>query len=144
MKNTAPFQRTDTLSGESALIFLVFLPSLFASVGGNFTFKITPILIALLLYGLSLFAVKAKVYGVSIINPALSLLTKHLAIGQLQKANNFSAFHWSQHGSLVSIGQHFVTTSVVHLPKRIETITITEFDRNGPNHRIGPGCVGHA
>ena len=58
-----------------------------------------------------------------IINPALSLLMKHLVIGQRQKAPNFSAFHWSPHGSLVSIGQHFVTTRVVHLPKRTETFT---------------------
>ena len=44
----------------------------------------------------------------SIINPALSLLMKRLVIGQRRKAPNFSAFHWSPHGSLVSIGQHFV------------------------------------
>ena len=25
---------------------------------------------------------------------------------------NFSAFHWSPHGSLVAIGQHFITTRV--------------------------------
>ena len=56
-----------------------------------------------------------------IINPALSLLMKHLVIGQRQKAPNFSAFHWSPHGILVSIGQHFVTTRIVHLPKRTES-----------------------
>ena len=61
----------------------------------------------------------------SIINPALSLLMKHLVIGQHQKALNFSAFHWTPHGSLVSIGQHFVTTRVVHLPKSTETSLIT-------------------
>ena len=55
-----------------------------------------------------------------IINPALSLLTKHLVIGQHQKVPDFSAFHWSPHGSQVSIGQHFVITRVVHLPKRTE------------------------
>ena len=79
-------------------------------------------------------AVKAKIYGVSIINPALSLLMKHLFIGQRQKAPNFLAFHWSPHESLVynwsafrhhegskSIGQHFVTTRVVHLLTRTET-----------------------
>ena len=32
-----------------------------------------------------------------IINPALSLLMKHLVIGQRHKAPNFSAFHWSPH-----------------------------------------------
>ena len=36
---------------------------------------------------------------------------KHLVIGQHQKAPNFSAFHWSPHGSLVDIGQHFLTTN---------------------------------
>ena len=33
--------------------------------------------------------------GCFIINPAVSLLIKHLVIGQRQKAPNFSAFHWS-------------------------------------------------
>ena len=64
----------------------------------------------------------------SIINLALSLLMEHLVIGQRQKAPNFSAFHWSPYnGSLVSIGQHFVTTS-----------TFTEKDRNKRNYRIRP------
>ena len=53
----------------------------------------------------------------SIINPALSVLMKHLVIVQCQKAPNFSAFYWSQHGNMVSIGQ---------------------------NHRIGPRCAGRA
>ena len=53
----------------------------------------------------------------SIIQPALSILMKHLVIGQRQTAPNFSAFHWSPHGRMVSIGQHIVTTRVVHLPK---------------------------
>ena len=51
-----------------------------------------------------LFPIKAKIYGLSIINPALSLLMKHLVIGQRQEAPNFLAFHWSPHGSLVSTG----------------------------------------
>ena len=79
-----------------------------------------------------------------IINPALSLLMKHLVNGQRQKAPHFSAFHWSPRSSLISIGQHFVTTRVVHLPKRTETSLITESDRSGPNQRIGPGCAGRA
>ena len=70
----------------------------------------------------------------SIINPALSLMMKHLGIGQCQKAPNLSIFHWSPHGSLVSIDQHFVTTGVLHLPKRTETRLITESDQSGPNH----------
>ena len=69
-------------------------------------------------------------------------LMKLLVIGQLQTAPIFSAFHWSPHGSLVFIGQNFVTTRVVRLPKKTEAILITETDRGGPNHRIGPGCAG--
>ena len=91
-----------------------------------------------------MFAIKAKIYGLPIINPALTLLMKHLVTGQRQKAPYFSAFNWSPQGSLVSIGQHFVTMRVVHLPKRTETSLITELDLRGPNHRIGPGCAGCA
>ena len=80
----------------------------------------------------------------SIINPTLSHLMKYLVIGQRQKAPNFSPFHWSPHGSLVSIGQHFIPTREVHLPTKTETSLITELDRNRPNHRIGPGCAGRA
>ena len=88
----------------------------------------------------------------SIINTAPSLLMKHLVIGRHQKAPNFSAFQWSPHGSLVSIGQHFVTKRVVHLPKRTETSlinhgsTFTEKDRNklnqSPNRtRLCGSCI---
>ena len=63
-----------------------------------------------------------------VINPALLLLMKHLVIGQRQNAPNFSAFHWSSYSSLVSIGQHFITTWVVHLSQRTETSLITELD----------------
>ena len=80
--------------------------------------------------------------GCYIVNPALSLLMKHLVIGQRQKAPNFSAFHWSPHGSLVSIGQHFITTRVVHLLKRIETSSITESDHTASNHQLCTACIG--
>ena len=80
----------------------------------------------------------------SINNPALSLLMKHLVIGQRQKAPIFSAFHWSSHGSLVSIGQHFVTTRVAQLPIRTERSLITESDRSRPYNRIRPGCLGRS
>ena len=82
--------------------------------------------------------------GCSIIGPGLSLMMKHLVIGLRQRAFNFSALHWSPHGSIVSIGQRFVTTRVVHLPKRTETSFITESDRSGPNHRIKSASAGHA
>ena len=77
----------------------------------------------------------------SINSPALSLLMKHLVIGQRLKTSNFSAFHWSPRGSLVSIGQNFVTTRVVHLPKRTETSLITESDQSEPNHRLLHLCT---
>ena len=73
-------------------------------------------------------SLRRKFMECSIIHPALSLLMKHLVIGQRQKAPNFSAFHWSPHSSLVSFGQHFVTMRVVHLPKRTETSLVTESD----------------
>ena len=84
---------------------------------------------------------RRKFMECSINNPALSLLMKHLVIGQRQKALNFSAFHWSPHGSLVSTGQHFVTTRVVHLPKRTETSLITKSDHGGPNHQLLQLCT---
>ena len=62
----------------------------------------------------------------SINNPDLSLLMKHLVIGQRQKAPNFSAFHWLPLGSLVSIGQHFVTTNI---NTEIEADLNTESDK---------------
>ena len=77
----------------------------------------------------------------SINSPALSLLMKHLVIGQRLKTPNFSAFHWSPHGRMVSIGQNFVTTRVVHLPKRTETSLITESDQSGPNHQLLQLCT---
>ena len=93
----------------------------------------------------------------SINSPALSLLMKHLVIGQRLKTPNLLAFHWSPRGSLVSIGQYFVATRVVHLPKSTETSLITESDQSGPFSpaiaamhgphslvQFGPGCAGRA
>ena len=81
--------------------------------------------------------------GCSINSPALSLLMKHLVIGQRLKTPNFSAFHWSPRGSLVSIGQHFVATRVVHLPKSTESSLFTESDQRGPNHQLLQLCTAH-
>ena len=95
-----------------------------------------------ILHGPSMFADKAKIYGVVFINsPALSLLMKHLVIGQRLKTPNFSAFHWSLRGCLVSIGQHFVATRVVHLPKRTETSLITESDQSRANQQLLQICT---
>ena len=66
---------------------------------------------------------------------------RHLVIGQRQKAPNFTAFHWSPHGCLITIGQHFVTTRVVNLPKTTETSLITESDQSGPNHQLLQLCT---
>ena len=91
----------------------------------------------------------------SINNSALSLLMKHLVIGQRRKAPNFSAFHWSPQSGL-----HWSEF------RNHEGSTFTKKDRNKVNYRIGPkrtlspaiaamhgphslvrfgpGCVGHA
>ena len=66
---------------------------------------------------------------------------RHLVIGQRQKAPNFSAFHWSPHGCLIIIGQHFVTTRVVRLPKRTETSLITESDQSRANRQLLQLCT---
>ena len=66
---------------------------------------------------------------------------KHLVIGQGLKTPNFWAFQWSPRSSLVSIGQHFVATRVVHLPKSTETILITESDQRGPNYQLSQLCT---
>ena len=66
---------------------------------------------------------------------------RHLVIGQRKKAPNFLAFHWSPHGCLITIGQHFVTTRVVHLPKRTETSLITESDQSRANHQLLQLCT---
>ena len=86
---------------------------------------------------------RRKFMGCSINKPALSLLMKHLVIGQRLKAPNFSAFHRSPYACLVSIGQHFVTRRVVHLPKRIETSLITKSDQSRPNHHLLQLCTAH-
>ena len=66
---------------------------------------------------------------------------RHLVIGKRQKAPNFSAFHWSPHGCLITIGQHFVTTRVVQLPKRTETSLITKLDESRANHQLLQLCT---
>ena len=84
---------------------------------------------------------KAKFTLCSINKLATIALMRHLVIGQRQKAPNFSAFHWSPHGCLITIGQHFVTTRVVHLPKRTETSLITESDQSRANHQLLQLCT---
>ena len=76
------------------------------------------------LHGPSMFSVKAKIYGV-LYKQASSIA---IVIGQRQKAPNFSAFHWSPHGSLVSVGQHFITTNI-NTEIEIEADLNTELDQ---------------
>ena len=87
------------------------------------------------LHGPSMFAVKAKIYGV-LYNQASSIAFDETSSywSALKSFHfiSFLAFHWSPRGNLVSIGQHFVITRVVHLPKRTEASLITESDRVGP------------
>ena len=82
----------------------------------------------------------AKIYGVSIISPALSLLMKHLVIGQRQKVPDFADFHWSSHGSLIFIGQNSLPRGSTFSEKYRYKLNY----RIGPNHRIVSVCSGRA
>ena len=64
-----------------------------------------------------MFTIKAKIYGVLYNQSSFTISMKYSVIGQRQKDPNFSAFHWSSHDNLVSIGQHFVTIRVVFTEK---------------------------
>ena len=86
-------------------------------------------------------AVKAKIYGVIYKQYSSIAFDITSSYWSALIAPNFSAFHWSPHGSLVSIGQNFVTTRVVHLPKRTETSLITESDQSGPNQQLLQLCT---
>ena len=88
----------------------------------------------------------------SINSPALSLLMKHLVIGQRLKAPNFSAFHWSPRGSLVSTGHEGSTFTEKYRnkfnyrigPNRTESPAIAAMHGQHSLVRFGPGCAGRA
>ena len=82
----------------------------------------------LVLHGPSMFAVKAKIYGAIYNQSSYIAFDETSSYWSAPKTPNFLVFYWSPHGSLVSIGQHFVTMRVVHLPKRTEPCLITEAD----------------
>ena len=107
-------------------------------------YELLVVVITVLEHDPAMFAIKAKIYGVLYKQSSSIALDETSSYWLALKDPNFSAFHWSPQGNLVSIGQHFVTPRVVHLPKRTETSLITESDRSGPNHRIGPDCAGRA
>ena len=88
-----------------------------------------------------MFAAKAKIYGVLYKQPSSIVCDETSSYWSAPKTPNFSAFHWSPRGSLVSIGQHFVATRVVHLPKSTEKSLITESDQSGPNHQLFQLCT---
>ena len=76
------------------------------------------------LHGPSMFAVKAKIYGVPHNQSSSIAFDEASRYWSAQKKSpNVSAFHLSPNGILNSICQHFVTTRV---------------GRNIPKHRIGP------
>ena len=77
---------------------------------------------------------RRKFLDCSINKTALSLLMKHLVIGQRQKAPYFSAFHWSPQASLVSNWSAF---------RNHEGSTFTEKGRNKLNYRIEPNGPNH-
>ena len=54
--------------------------------------------------GPSMSAIEAKIYVVVYNQSSSITFDETSSIGQRQKAPNLSAFHWSPHGSLVSIG----------------------------------------
>ena len=89
------------------------------------TYKITIIIIFILLHGPSMLPDKAKFVECSIISLALSFWVKHLVIGQLQKPAKFSAFHWWPSVSQAFIGELLGTSRVVHLPKRTVMVLFT-------------------
>ena len=89
-------------------------------------------------------AVKAEIYGVLYNQSRSVAFDETSSYWSAPTAPYCLAFHWSPHGSLVPIGQHFIIIRVVHLQKRTETSLNTESDQSGPNHQIGPGCAGHA
>ena len=62
------------------------------------------------LHSPSMFAIKGKIYGVLYKQSSCIAFDETSSYWSVPKAPNFSAFHWSPHGSLVSIGQHFVNT----------------------------------
>ena len=88
-----------------------------------------------------MFAVKAKIYGV-LYNQASSIaFDETSSYWSALKAPDFSAFHWSLRDNLVFIGQHFVITRVVHLPKRTETSLITELGQSRAYHQLLQLCT---
>ena len=79
-----------------------------------------------------MFAVEAKIYAVLYNQSGSIAFDETSSYWSALKSSDFSAFRWLPHNNLVSIGQHFVITRVVHLPKRVETSIITDSDRIGP------------
>ena len=93
------------------------------------------------LHGPSMFAFKAKTYGLLCNQFSSVAFDETSSYLSAPKAPNFSAFHWSPHGSLVFICQHFVTTRVVHVPKRTETSLIIKSDQIGINQQLLQICT---
>ena len=82
------------------------------------------------LHSPSMFAVKAKIYGV-LYNKSSSF-DETSSYWSVPKSSKFRSFSLVITQHLVSIGQHFVTTRVVHLLKRTKTSLINESDQSRP------------
>ena len=83
---------------------------------------------------------RRKLMECSINNPALTLLMKHLVIGQRLKlliSRLFIGHHAVVWFPSVSIRTH----KLLHLPKSTETNSITESDQSGPNHQLLQLCT---
>ena len=81
---------------------------------------------SVILHGPSVFPAMMKINGVLYNQSSSVAFDETSSCWSVSKAPNFLAFHRSPQGSLVSIGQHLVTTRVVHLPKRTEISLIIE------------------
>ena len=88
-----------------------------------------------------MFAVKTKIYGVHYNQISSIAFDETSNYWSAPKTPNFSAFHWSPHDSLISIGQHLVTTRVVYLPKRTETSLISEADLITESDQAVRACI---
>ena len=93
------------------------------------------------LHGPSMLAVKTKIYGVFYKQSSSIAFDETSSYWSALKSSIFLGFSLATSRSLVSIGQNFVTTRVVHLPIRTETSLITESDQSGPNHQLLQLCT---
>ena len=81
-----------------------------------------------ILHGPSMFAVKAKIYGVLYKQFSSIAFDETSSYWSVTKSAKFSAFHWSTSRSQAFISQLLGTSRVVHLPKRTVMVLFTITD----------------